>query len=458
MAETPDLTLISDVNKVEKTYGKNVFTFYDSNETGVKCALEILTTDLSTRLALVEQYPNTLGYFHFDVQKILQNYTTPNYSAETSTQFSLAPDETFRYSVRYGYIGTTGSFVVQGTISNKIIFGGRKPWNQLDFDYDTYTPLIQGIVGCPIISQKGKSLSDMVKVVYKSDLKGVIPTWISGDSAIQEIEVLTRHQNDTDFVHSWLNHTRESVGFPIPSECDGIRGVRLTIIGLNGNTIYDNILPYLFDTGTPVYPQDIIHFNTGNRNPNFVTNVGAISHYYVAPYTLKGEGVCGGTEEDFSYSSTYCPIRVDIIDEECNDFDYVQVSWLNSFGVRDYFYFTKRTDNNYNISRETYIKPEGTWSETTFSLPDYSRGEQVYNTKVDEGWTINTPFLSDDDAFKLSSLFVSPDVRVRFSPSSIWVPVVITNNTWTQRTFRKDKFFQYQLDIRMANKLNIQRG
>jgi len=458
MAEAPDLSLISDINKVEKSYGKNLYTFFDLNETGEKCAVEILTTDLSTRIALVEQYPNIQGYFHFDIQKILQNYTTPNYSAETSNAFSFAPDETFRYSLRYGYINGVGVFVVQGTLSNKIVIGGRKEWNELDFPYQNYTPLLAGVVGCPIISEKGVGLSDMFTTKNKTFLTGVIPDWISTDASIQDVYCLTRHRNDVDFITSWLNYSRENISFPIPTGCEGIRGVRMTLVNTSGIIILDTIYNVLFDETDPVYPYDIIHFNSGNRNAGLVTNFQNITHYYLAPYTLKGTGNCSSTEDDYSPTPTYAPIRVDIVDEQCNDFDYVQLSWLNSFGVRDYYYFTKRKDNNYTISRETYVKPEGTWGEATFSLPDYSRGEQVYNTEVQEGWTITTDFLSDEDADKLKSLFVSPDVRARFSPSNTWIPVVLTNTSWNERTFRKDKFFQYQIQMKSAHKLNIQRG
>ena len=458
MAESPDMTLISDVKDVEKTYGKNLYTFYDSNETGLKCAVEILTTDLSTRLALVEQYPNQVGYFHFDIQKILQNYTTPNYSAETPTTFSYAPDETFRYSLRYGYVNVSGTFIVQGTIENKIIIGGRKEYDELDFNYELYTPEIASSLGCSLVLSKGSVLSDMSTSVPKNELTGVVPDWITTDSSITNISVLKRHRLDTDFVVSWLNNVRPNLFSPPPTDCDGIRGVRITIVLINGTIPYDNIVPVLFDSGTPVYPQDIVHYNFGNRNNTFSLYQDIISHIYIAPYTLKGGAECGSTSDDYGLSPMYNPIRLDVVNQECNDFEYVQVSWLNSFGVRDYFYFTKRTDNNYNISRDTYVSIPGTWSEQTFSIPSYSRGEQVYNTIVDENWTITTDFLSDDDAFKLSSLFISPDVRVRFSPSSTWIPVVITNNTWTERTFRKDKFFQYQLQLKMANKKNIQRG
>jgi len=458
MAEAPDLSLVSDINKIEKSYGKNLYTFFDLNETGEKCAVEVLTTDLSTRIALVEQYPNTKGYFHFDIQKILQNYTTPNYSAETPTQFSFAPDETFRYSLRYGYINGVGVFQVQGTLTNKIVIGGRKEWNQLDFPYQNYTPAITGLIGCPVITEKGVGLSDMFTIQSKNILPGAVPSWISNDSSISNVYCLKRQRNDVDFITSWLNYSRENVSFPIPSGCEGIRGVRLTLVNTGGIIVLDSIYDVLFDETDPVYPQDIIHFNSGNRNTSLVTQYQNLSHYYLAPYTLQGAGTCSASETYYSSSPTYAPIRVDIVDEQCNDFDYVQLSWLNSFGVRDYYYFTKRKDNNYTISRETYVKPEGTWGEATFSLPDYSRGEQVYNTEVQEGWTITTDFLSDEDADKLKSLFVSPDVRARFSPSNTWIPVVLTNTSWNERTFRKDKFFQYQIQMKSAHKLNIQRG
>jgi hypothetical protein len=150
--------------------------------------------------------------------------------------------------------------------------------------------------------------------------------------------------------------------------------------------------------------------------------------------------------------------RVDNVIDACNDFAPVQLSWLNSLGFRDYFYFSKRTDESINISKNNYEQVEGTWGSDTFSVPKYSRGNTTFSQDLTTKRTINTRYLSDDEAQYLKNLFISPDVRVRYDGSSEWIPVTLTNTSWTERTFRKDKFFQYTINYDEAHRINSQRG
>ena len=39
-----------------------------------------------------------------------------------------------------------------------------------------------------------------------------------------------------------------------------------------------------------------------------------------------------------------------------------------------------------------------------------------------------------------------------------WKPVVIKTANWTDRTYRKNKLYQYEITVSMANKINTQRG
>jgi len=101
---------------------------------------------------------------------------------------------------------------------------------------------------------------------------------------------------------------------------------------------------------------------------------------------------------------------------------------------------------------------EGSWGSSTFEVNSYDRGEKVFSQDLTIEKSINTKYLTDYEARVLKNLYLSPDVRVRYDGETEWIPIVITSNKWTERTFRKDKFFQYTLNYKEAHKINSQRG
>jgi hypothetical protein len=131
---------------------------------------------------------------------------------------------------------------------------------------------------------------------------------------------------------------------------------------------------------------------------------------------------------------------------------------LNSLGFRDYWTFRKRKDYNIDITRNTYEQLEGTWSDSDYSVNTYDRGEKTFSQSLQERYTLNTAYLSDDEAEFLKNLYLSPDVKIRFEGETDWYSVTLQDNQWTERTFRKDKLFQNTITVRMAHKINSQRG
>ena len=464
MAEQPDIRLTNEPSEYNLTFGRNIFSFYDYNTTGFKAGLQIWDKSLGTKIAEVQQYPNITGYYHFDLQNILQNYTTPNYSAEYITNLGDATNESYNYKLKYGWINSVGVFQQQGTLpgtgttSNYVVFGGRKRYDNIYWNEKPYIPEINSFLSCPVISSQQIALSDYTIKKSLSGFTDGVPTYISG---FTEIYHMKRRRTD-DFVLTFLNGY---LGTP-PSECKGIKGFRIDLY--NGNilqsTIYKSNItsngggPNSVVSGTtePIYPYDAISIQLGYRSLSGLTS--ATTHYYVTSLTHRGDGICAAFDNTFCRTPISIPYRIDIIEDECNDFSPVQVSWLNSFGFRDYWFFSKRTDESVNISRETYEVVEGSWASTTFEINDYDRGNQVFNQELTITKSINTSYLSDAEAQFLKNLFISPDVRVRYDGSTDWVPIVISDTSWTERTFRKDKFFQYTLNYNEAHKIQSQRG
>ena len=87
----------------------------------------------------------------------------------------------------------------------------------------------------------------------------------------------------------------------------------------------------------------------------------------------------------------------------------------------------------------------------------------MFSQALQENFTAFTDFISDEEAIYLESLFTSPDVKVRFNEKPApgkyeWVPVSLLSTSYTQKTSRKDKLFQYDIKFKRAHNLKSQRG
>ena len=481
MAEEPNIVLTNTPSKYNLSFGKNVFSFNDTNDTGAKVGVQIwknlaypnfLT---QVKVAEVQQYPNPVGYYHFDIQNILQNYTIPNYDGDSLAGLEGALVESFNFKIKYGYINAVGEFNLQGTLpgtgntNNYVVFGGRKRYDQLTWDYDPYTWRLETIApGCPYITKRSKALTDWTITKPISLLSGGKPEYITGGTIspqLTEIYNMKMRYKD-DFVLTFFNVVDSTSDIN-----DQAKTIKAFIIHVyNGNTLQGTIIeenllyngggPNQLLNGTllPFYPFDAINVQVVKRNISIMDE--NTTHIYVAAFTSRVQAGCPSFNNDdvyFKHSISY-PYRIDIVPDACNDFTPVQVSWLNSFGFRDYFSFRKRTDESVDIVKNTYERVEGSWASQTFSVNTYERGAQVYSQDLTIRKSINTDYLSDAEAQFLKNLFISPDVRVRYNNDTEWIPIVVEDSSWTEKTFRKDKFFQYTLNYTEAHKIQSQRG
>lgn len=473
MAEQPDIIYSDTPSVVNLSFGKNVFSFYDQNETGLRAGIEVWDNTLTNKIGTFQAPPNSLGYYYFDLQNLLKNYTTPNYGAEAYTNdLFTANNESYEFKVKYGWVADSGVFQYQGTYpgtgttDNCLVFGGRKRYDDLSWNNKTdYISEVAGIIGCPIVSRKQQALTDWTITKNISDLTGGVPSWVSSltDTYVYNLE----KRYDDELIFSFITNYEENVTYPAPTGCDGIKGIRLSFF--NGDTQLNNIWIQNVEAtgGGPgvnitsdrdwVYPYNAISVPTGPRN-YLNEYLAGLTHYYVATYTYKGTGSCTAQGTYYSNTPTSYVYRVDIVNDKCNDFAPVQVSWLNSLGFRDYFYFSKRTDESISIRRNDYEKVEGSWGDSSFVVNSYDRGATTFSQDLTVNRTINTRYLSDAEAQYLKNLYLSPDVRVRYDDTSEWIPITITDNVWTERTFRKDKLFQNTLRYTEAHKINSQRG
>lgn len=448
------------------SFGKNIFTLEDTGGATdqVKFGLNIIdittgTTTTGSTIATLRQFENPSGTAHFDLQNILKNYTTPNPNLESITGLTGSSYETFRFIAQVGT--DLGEFnqdeIASGTTGSYCIIGGRKPYYDLDWDEENqYVSTVLDFSSCPISRSRIFALSDLTGPKESSDT----PAWVTGETVLaQTIPADTQAKRTLSFVNRHLAPV--TVG-SLADERKTIGAIRVTI--MSGSTELDDFFieniqsngggPNTVVGGTRYdeYPYDVITVQCGQNM--YTGDTSNATHWFVASF-IKSCPSDPNTYWDTPISNIY---RFNVDEGSCNDFEYVDVSWLNSLGFRDYFTFRKRRDYNISISKSNYEQLDGTWGGEDYEVNTYDRGERVFSQSLTEQYTINTDYLSDEEAEFLKNLYMSPDVKVRFEGESDFFPVIIEDNSWEQKTFRKNKLFQATTRFRMAHKINSLRG
>lgn len=456
----PTITFAKQPETLELAYGKNIVSLYDTDETSPTYVVQLYVSGAASSSFDVRQLPNLKGYAHFDLQNILKTRVEGDPYLETITKLTTSSYETYEYQIKAGYV-LNDIPQLQVSSSLNYVFNGRKDVTAVDWVDTPYIPKLNSssFAGVDVLSVVSvqRALTDRhIDSVLGSAITDGKPSWLSNSEVVWKLNRQATDHYTLSFLNAWDNF-----GNGAPRYHNGIAAFRIAIY--NGNTeLYDNVITNIVSngggpntaasgqSGSVLYPYKAISIQAGDLNTLFDTYTTA-THYYIS--------TAGWSSKNFAaYTDISDVYRFDI--DECvgNDFNATQVSWINSFGFRDYFSFTKRFDNVANITRNTFRKLDANWGGTTITVDNSARGEQVYDQSLSEEFTITTRYLTDAEANYLKNLYLSPDIRVRFSGENTWKSIIPISNQWTSRTFRKDKLFQYTLNFKLANPIQLQRG
>tara|TARA_R110002110_G_scaffold148999_2_gene340142 strand:- start:2133 stop:3548 length:1416 start_codon:yes stop_codon:yes gene_type:complete len=156
-------------------------------------------------------------------------------------------------------------------------------------------------------------------------------------------------------------------------------------------------------------------------------------------------------------------------DADCKGFEKIRLTWLNKYGVWDYYNFTKKNTSSTNINRTSFNKVKGNWNEPRYVKHGYQRGSSTLNNSALQTMSLNSDwFRNDEEAAWLEQLFISPEVYIikqydafDTAPAEFgnyMIPVTVTNKSYDKLTEANDKVAQYNLDIEYAIDKRIQRG
>jgi hypothetical protein len=187
--------------------------------------------------------------------------------------------------------------------------------------------------------------------------------------------------------------------------------------------------------------------NLRNWSSTFQSLVTAdtISYYTVIAYDSGG-----------AVSTTYT------INIKCADsfgYEPIRLTWLNQWGVWDYYTFTKKSVRSTSTNRTTYTQTSGTWNGGTFRIDGYKGGKKNFRVNSTEKIKVNTDFVSEAEAEWFEELVNSPEVYIlngfdstESAPYNTMTnkyvePVLVTTSNYIRKTKANDRLIQYTFEL-----------
>ena len=472
------LTNQTDLTDVDLAYGNNILSLFQSVGNN-RTVCRILNKENDELLADLRQLPNSVGYAHYDISRILQSQVakgpTQGDTSISTVRLFTNPYECFSYYVEVGSQSTAGIVTIDATYSGSVVddylsIPGRNVYANPNgvpnwADYTDYIPTVSTFAGDPVSTLVGDyqlALTDRhYTTINSNDITDGKPNTWPNPQDVYRISVGKDIQQDTegdDYSLQFLNRWEGTA----PDYYNGINYLRCVVYNGNTELVNTTIQNTISNGGGPNvnFDQEIpplgqysmIGAKTGYNNADIA--VADVTHYYIWVEAQADEDMT--INDGIRISYVY---RFDVDDSECNDYDVVQVRWLNSLGGTDYFSFRKKNTETTQITRNTYRQTNQTYGDQSWRSYPYDRGERVFNQEITTNHTADTRWLTDDESTYLRNLYMSPSVEVKFGyDAANWTPVVLTSNTFTEKTYRKDKMFQHSISFKDANNINAQGG
>ena len=185
--------------------------------------------------------------------------------------------------------------------------------------------------------------------------------------------------------------------------------------------------------------------NLRNWNSTFQGIVNTVSYY-----TVQGFKYSVATTELYTIKIN-CP--------DLKGYEPIRLTWLNQWGVWDYYTFTKKSVRSTSTNRTTYTQSSGTWNKLTFQIDGYKGGRKNFRVNSTERIKVNTDFVNEDDAVWFEELLNSTEVYIlngfdadESSPYNTITnkyvePVLITTSSYIRKTIANDKLIKYTFEM-----------
>ena len=146
-------------------------------------------------------------------------------------------------------------------------------------------------------------------------------------------------------------------------------------------------------------------------------------------------------------------------------FEPIRLTWLNQWGVWDYYTFTMKSSKTISTKGSTYQQLAGSWNESTYRLDSFKGGKKSFRVNATEKITMNTDFVSESESEWFEELINSPEVYIlegfktdttNSALNKYVTPVRLTTSNYTKKTVANDKLMQYTFEVEKSKTLRTQ--
>ena len=192
--------------------------------------------------------------------------------------------------------------------------------------------------------------------------------------------------------------------------------------------------------------------NLRNWSTNFAAVLGTVDYYTVAGFNAAGRRI---TEVLNIY--LLCP--------NLKGYESVRLTWLNQWGVWDYYTFTMKSTKTISTKGSTYEQLAGNWNESKYLPSGYRGGKKAFRVNATEKIKMNTDFVNEAESEWFEELINSPEVYIlegfrvdqNFSMLNQYVvPVRLSTSSHTKKTVANDKLIQYTFEVEKSKTLRTQ--
>jgi len=405
-------------------------------------------------VATVKQSENPGGVSLFDVSKILQSHLAPHIhgGVEEIPRVHPSHGEVITYRVKYAEV-VPGEVPVYFLGAVKYVVNGYDNWRALNWDN---SPFRTGVteVECESPGYDGLITEKRFLTNFPTEYTirhGEYHTlsffnWFENYTLAQFQDqpyfVDIKHYNSAGSLITQYNYSI--------SEDSGL-GPRLNCNDLG---------PYTFTSD-----QTIGHVGVGTAN---LASAGLLHpasvRYTITLYSLNGcyyglNGPISDCEDTAELVDNYGQVEYQAtfnIEQTCSPFEPIRLSFLNQYGVKDYFTFDRRNTYSVMTGRTNYQQVLGTWSDAVFSIPTDGRGTRTYSSAITETMTLSTNWMTDQVSEWLQELYTSPYILMY--KDGQWEPCVITTQQYEEKTNARNRMFQHTINIEYSNNKTVQRG
>jgi hypothetical protein len=202
----------------------------------------------------------------------------------------------------------------------------------------------------------------------------------------------------------------------------------------------------------------ILHFgcfpaNLRNWSTTFQTAIGLDLSYY----TVRLLNALNADITETYTININCPTL--------KGYEPIRLTWLNQWGVWDYYTFTMLSSKTTSTKGSTYQQLGGTWNKTKYQMNGYKGGKKAFRVNATEKIKMNTDFVSEAESEWFEELINSPEVYIlegfQTDPSytllnTYATPVRLTTSNYTKKTVANDKLMQYTFEVEKSKTLRTQ--